>query len=89
MKKERAVLLALIIVLVAPEQLGAQNFSNPYLIPTAQDPASVFVGDLNGDGLPDLLYETQVSTQPPAQWSHCWRKPLAATFKDLQLLCHP
>jgi hypothetical protein len=36
--------------------LSAQSFSNPYRIPTASDPSSVVVGDVNGDGLPDILW---------------------------------
>jgi hypothetical protein len=39
--------------------LSAQTFRNPYRIPTTQDPISVFVVDLNRDGVPDLFYETE------------------------------
>ena len=37
---------------------GAQSFRNPLMIPTAFDPASIATGDFNGDGIPDLVYDT-------------------------------
>ncbi len=38
--------------------LQAQTFRNPVRIATAGDPKTVLAGDLNGDGIPDLLYAT-------------------------------
>jgi hypothetical protein len=42
--------------LAAATCLSAQTFTNPYRIPTSVDPVSVVVGDINGDGLPDILW---------------------------------
>lgn len=53
----------LVIALLVAPLLSAQNFRNPYRIPTTQDPVSIFVADLNGDGIPDLLYETERAAQ--------------------------
>jgi hypothetical protein len=36
--------------------LHAESFRNPYRIPTSSDPSSVIIVDLNGDGLPDIVY---------------------------------
>jgi hypothetical protein len=58
-------LLTLAIALTSLQSLNAQMFSNPVRIPTSQDPISVFVVDLNGDGLPDLLYETSALNSTP------------------------
>jgi hypothetical protein len=59
--------LILAAALISLPLLNAQSFSNPVRIPTSQDPTSVFVVDLNGDGLPDLLYETiGVNSTPSA-----------------------
>lgn len=47
--------------------LNAQEFRNPHRISTAQDPVSVFTADVNGDGVPDLIYETETnSTAAPS-----------------------
>ena len=54
--KGRHSFLSIILVLAASDLLNAQMFTNPVQIPTSQDPYSVIVVDLNGDGLPDLLY---------------------------------
>src|ERR1700683_5472048 len=53
----RALLLSFLLVSpVLCASAEAQNFSNPVRIPTGQDPYSVSVADLNGDGRPDLIY---------------------------------
>lgn len=36
----------------------AQSFQNPVLIPTPLDPGQIASADLNGDGIPDLVYDT-------------------------------
>jgi hypothetical protein len=41
---------------MATALLHAESFRNPYRIPTSSDPSSVIVVDLNGDGLPDIVY---------------------------------
>ncbi|MGA3161654.1 MAG: FG-GAP-like repeat-containing protein [Terracidiphilus sp.] len=74
----------------------AQTFSNPVLIPTSQDPISVFVVDLNGDGLPDLLYETAGVNSTPgtmqtllAQPSGGYAQGLATTLPLMVGDCRP
>jgi Bacterial Ig-like domain (group 3)/FG-GAP-like repeat len=42
--------------------LSAETFRNPYRIPTPVDPDLVLVGDINGDGRPDLLWGDTTST---------------------------
>ena len=37
---------------------GAQSFRNPPMISTAFDPATIATADFNGDGIPDLVYDT-------------------------------
>jgi Bacterial Ig-like domain (group 3)/FG-GAP-like repeat len=54
--KGRAFLSSFLALLILSASVAAQNFNNPVRIPTIQDPYSVFAVDLNGDGLPDLLY---------------------------------
>ncbi|MGA7523887.1 MAG: FG-GAP-like repeat-containing protein [Acidobacteriaceae bacterium] len=64
--KGRALLLFLsFVALVLSASVEAQNFSNPVRIPTGQDPYRVFAVDLNGDGLPDLLYEISSINSTP------------------------
>lgn len=36
----------------------AQSLNNPLIVPTAFDPASIASADFNGDGIPDLAYDT-------------------------------
>jgi hypothetical protein len=45
-----------LLTFIAAVQLHAETFRNPYRIPTSSDPSSVIVVDLNGDGLPDIVY---------------------------------
>jgi len=45
---------------------AAQTFRNPYRIPTTQDPTNVFTVDVNGDGILDLLYQTEGNTTTPS-----------------------
>jgi hypothetical protein len=54
----RALLVSAAFALVSAVPAATQTFSNPVRIPTLQDPVSVYSADLNGDGRPDLLYET-------------------------------
>ena len=54
-----SVFLPLSALFLLAGHLGAQTFQNPHHIPTGQDPVSVFTVDMNGDGVPDLLYETE------------------------------
>jgi Big-like domain-containing protein/VCBS repeat protein/FG-GAP repeat protein len=37
---------------------AAQSFRNPPMVPTAFDPVSIATADFNGDGIPDLAYDT-------------------------------
>jgi uncharacterized protein (DUF2141 family) len=52
-----------LLALAAASCASAQLFTNPYRIPTSVDPTSVVVGDINGDGLPDILWDS-VPTLP-------------------------
>ena len=66
MRSRRSVVFLCIIFLLggfATSFLSAETFQNPYRIPTPSDPASVVIGDLNGDGLPDILWG-DTSTSP-------------------------
>ncbi len=56
--KCRLYLSAIIVIFTASNLLNAQTFVDTVRIPTNGDPVSVFVLDLNGDGLLDLLYQT-------------------------------
>ena len=60
-----SILLTLTTSFLFSGHLDAQNFHNPLRIPATQDPVSVFTVDVNGDGVPDLLYETEGSATTP------------------------
>jgi N-acetylneuraminic acid mutarotase len=64
--KRFSVFLSLAVLVFMPRHLDAQTFQNPYHIPTNQDPISVFTADVNGDGVPDLLYETEANSTTPS-----------------------
>jgi hypothetical protein len=51
-----AVACSLAFLTLAATGLSAQNFTNPYHIPTSVTPATLAVGDLNGDGRPDIVW---------------------------------
>ena len=42
--------------------LHAETFVNPRRVPLSSDPSFVLVGDLNGDGVPDILYSSNTIT---------------------------
>jgi FG-GAP-like repeat/Bacterial Ig-like domain (group 3) len=52
-----AALVVFVLYLVLNDPLGAQTFRNPVRIPAEYDPNEVWIGDVNGDGIPDILYE--------------------------------
>jgi len=54
---------ALLLLLCVARSLSAETFRNPYRIVTAVDPATMAVGDFNGDGRPDIVW-VDVSTTP-------------------------
>ena len=60
-----SILLTLTTSFLFSGHLDAENFHNPLRIPATQDPVSVFTVDVNGDGVPDLLYETEGSATTP------------------------
>jgi N-acetylneuraminic acid mutarotase len=60
-----AVRLTLVASFFLAGHLDAQSFRDPLRIPTTQDPVSVFTGDVNDDGVPDLLYETWGNSTTP------------------------
>ena len=44
--------------------MDAQSFHNPRRVPLPSTPETVLAGDLNGDGVPDLVYGTESGMQP-------------------------
>src|ERR1700684_4715419 len=64
--KHLSVLLTLAASCLLAGHLNAQTLRNPLRIPTSQDPISVFTVDMNGDGIPDLLYETEGHFSTPS-----------------------
>ncbi len=48
-----------LLFLVSVLCLQAETFQNPRHIPTSADPQGLIVVDVNGDGLPDLVFVTQ------------------------------
>lgn len=61
-----SVFLHLSLLFLLAAHLDAQTFQNPQHIATGQDPISVFTVDVNGDGIPDLLYETEGHIPTPS-----------------------
>lgn len=56
LRRPRTVLPLLAFALLAVLRGHAETFTNPYRIPTSNDPSSVAVADLNHDGLLDIVY---------------------------------
>ena len=56
-------LIGALILFIAGVFFGAhaQTFKNPGLIETTYDPEAIATGDLNGDGIPDLVYVDGIS----------------------------
>ncbi len=51
-------LLVLLAVLLSSFRFGrAETFRNPIRIPTNSDPVAILTGDVNGDGVPDILWQ--------------------------------
>lgn len=49
-------LLSILAIGLVAAFARAETLRNPYRIPTGIDPASVYVADFNGDGVPDILW---------------------------------
>lgn len=56
LSKLRSFLVCAVVLPAAAAPLLAETFSNPYRIPTPNDPYTIVVGDINGDGVPDILW---------------------------------
>lgn len=55
--------VALVAAAVCPGlPVGAQVFKQPLVVPTGNWPAAVYSSDVNGDGVPDLVYIDQGAT---------------------------
>src|ERR1700722_18385690 len=94
--KRQISLLWIIVSLAGVDLLNAQIFNNPVRIPTSQDPVAVFAVDLNGDGLPDLLYEISGLNSTPgtmqtllAQPSGGYAQGPATTLPSYTGACRP
>ena len=57
------------LFVVAALCLRAETFQNPRHIPTGADPQGLIVVDVNGDGLPDLVFVTQPAPAIVPQFS--------------------
>ena len=63
LSKLRTLLVCTLAVLFHSALLRAQAFTNPYRLPTPNDPYALVVADFNGDGHPDIAW-IDTSTNP-------------------------
>ena len=61
--------LMVLAAFLLPCAATGQNFSQPKVVPTGNWPAAIYSGDVNGDGIPDLIYIDQGAT-PTASTTH-------------------
>ena len=73
--KKHFTFVLIVLFLSCSKPFYGQRFANPVLIPTSQDPTSVFAVDLNGDGLLDLLYETEGVNSTPGSMQTLLAQP--------------
>ena len=77
-----------VCLLLLASAAGAQSFRNPLMIPTSSDPASIAAGDFNGDGVPDLVYDT-VSVNGSGCTLHVLLGKGAGAYTDGQVIGLP
>ncbi|MFC6646711.1 hypothetical protein ACFQBQ_14170 [Granulicella cerasi] len=61
--KLRSLVLFTLLFLSSLSALATETFSNSRKVPTPGDPAFLIVGNINGDGLPDIAWSLSVA--PP------------------------